>query len=137
MEWNENLATGYEEIDNQHKELINRLNYVLDLCVREEGRDVVREALDSWGAYTIDHFRGEERLQREHEYPGYPAHRERHDSLVEAIQELHERLDGEEPLSALSMQINSSFAPELTQHFFEDDSRLVRHIKERQALPVS
>ena len=69
-EFDETLITGNEMIDSQHKELIGKINGLLDSC--EDGNDKLAavKTLDYLAEYTDFHFTAEEKLQEEMDYPG-------------------------------------------------------------------
>ena len=129
MEWFEQLATGVEEIDNQHKELIDRVNRVLAACTRQEGREAVKEALESMGSYAIELFRIEERIQRKNEYPNYTAHRDAHDEFVCMLQELFAYFDEEGPSSHVVMMVNETLTNWLIQHFLSLDKDALEYVR--------
>ena len=62
-EFDETLITGNEMIDSQHKELIGKINVLLDSC--EDGNDKLTavKTLDYLAEYTDFHFSAEEKLQ--------------------------------------------------------------------------
>ena len=64
-EFDETLITGNEMIDSQHKELIGKINGLLDSC--EDGNDKLAavKTLDYLAEYTDFHFTAEEKLQEE------------------------------------------------------------------------
>ena len=41
VEWTKDLATGVNEIDDQHKELLKNMNELLVACRHGKGRDVI------------------------------------------------------------------------------------------------
>ena len=71
MEWSNNLATGVPEIDNQHKEIINRVNSLSAACSEGKGKEEVLRVLLFLEEYIKEHFAAEERLQLRHAYPDY------------------------------------------------------------------
>lgn len=95
-EFSENLITGNEMIDSQHKELIDRINKLLDSCEQSNEKTVAVKTLDYLSDYTDFHFSAEEQLQREIEYPGFAKHKEQHDGFKKTIKELEEMLAEEE-----------------------------------------
>lgn len=50
--------------------------------------------LDQLIAYTAVHFMAEQLLMRLHGYPGFDAHQQEHDRLIEEVQELQRRFHG-------------------------------------------
>ena len=91
-EFDETLITGNEMIDSQHKELIGKINGLLDSC--EDGNDKLAavKTLDYLAEYTDFHFTAEEKLQEEMEYPGIKEHKEEHAKLRKVVDELHQML---------------------------------------------
>lgn len=99
-EFSENLVTGNELIDSQHKELIDRINKLLDSCDAENGKVTAVNTLDYLADYTDFHFGAEEELQKEIAYPDYDKHKVQHENFKQTIKELDEMLQEEEGPSA-------------------------------------
>lgn len=95
-EFSENLITKNELIDSQHRELIDRINKLLDSCEDSDAKFAAIKTLDYLSDYTVFHFGAEEELQKEIEYPGYEAHKEQHENFKKTIAELDEMLQEEE-----------------------------------------
>lgn len=95
-EFSKNLITGNEMIDSQHRELIARINKLLDSCEASDGKVTAINTLDYLSDYTNTHFADEEKLQRELEYPDYLKHKAQHDGFKKTIAELDELLHEEE-----------------------------------------
>jgi len=95
-EFTEDLITGNELIDSQHKELIGRINKLLDSCEAENGAVTAIKTLDYLADYTNFHFGAEEELQKEIGYPDYDKHKEQHEGFKKTISELDEMLQEEE-----------------------------------------
>ena len=106
-EFDESLVTGNEMIDSQHKELIDKINKLLDSCETSKDKLVAIKTLDYLADYTEFHFGEEEKLQESVEYPGIEAHKKEHDKLREVVKELYEMLEEEEgPSNAFVEQVN-------------------------------
>ena len=95
-EFSDNLITGNEMIDSQHKELISKINDVLKSCEQSNDKLVAVKTLDFLEEYTEYHFSAEEALQREIEYPGYDKHKAQHDAFKQTIADLQDMLQEEE-----------------------------------------
>lgn len=108
-EFSENLITRNELIDSQHKELIDRINKLLDSCEENDAKLAAIKTLDYLADYTVFHFGAEEELQKEIEYPGYEAHKEQHENFKKTIAELDEMLQEEEgPSSAFVEKVEEN-----------------------------
>ena len=68
IEWNEKIATGINNIDNQHRHLVEIINKLYeDVFVKGNG-DIVNELLMDMKIYTINHFSAEEKLLKKYQY---------------------------------------------------------------------
>jgi len=69
--WDKNYVTGIDEIDEQHRILVNTLNEA-QLKLRD---DTSRETLESITkdllSYALYHFETEEEMMQEHDYKAY------------------------------------------------------------------
>ena len=95
-EFSENLITGNELIDSQHKELIDRINKLLDSCEDSDAKLTAVKTLDYLSDYTDFHFGAAEELKKSIEYPGYEKHKAQHEDFKKTIYELDEMLQEEE-----------------------------------------
>lgn len=116
-EFDETLVTGNEMIDSQHKELIDKINKLLDSCENGNDKLAAVKTLDYLSDYTDFHFGAEEKLQEEIEYPGYEEHKKEHENLRKVVAELHEMLVEEEgPSPAFVEQVNKNVIEWLYRH---------------------
>ena len=91
-EFTDNLVTGNEMIDSQHKELIEKINAVMESCEQSNDKSVAVKTLDYLEDYTNYHFSAEEQLQREIDYPGFQKHKEQHEIFKQTISDLQDML---------------------------------------------
>lgn len=94
--FDESLRTGNAMIDEQHRELIEKINQLVQSC--EQGREKVKaiKMLHYLADYTDFHFQEEENLQERAGYPGLDEHRQKHEEFRKAVGELFEMLEEEE-----------------------------------------
>lgn len=64
MHWDTNMSVGVEEIDTQHKTLIDLINQTCEAIQRQD-RARLAELVDRMAAYGRTHFATEERHMRE------------------------------------------------------------------------
>lgn len=97
IEFDDNLITGNKMIDEQHKELIDRINKFVKACESEQDARVKAiKMLDYLDEYTDFHFKEEEALQREVSYPGMEEHVKKHEEFKHSVKELYDFLDENE-----------------------------------------
>ena len=54
--WSKDLETGNKLIDQQHQQLIQSINDLLDACSQGKGRDKIVETMQFLQSYTAKHF---------------------------------------------------------------------------------
>ena len=115
--WNDELATGNEEIDNQHKELFRRFNNLQSAYKQGKGLDELSNLLTYLGEYVSSHFALEEQLQIVHDYPGYLKHKAEHNGFTRNLRKLEDQLHTKGTTSDLLIKTNMAIADWLTRHF--------------------
>lgn len=87
-EFDDNLITGNEMIDSQHKELIEKINDLLKACESNQGKEEVIKTVDYLKQYVEFHFGQEEAFQEEIGYPGIEDHKKKHAEFKETVNAL-------------------------------------------------
>lgn len=83
VQWSSEFSVDIQEIDEQHKCIVNYINELYEALSRKESRDLVADVIQKLVEYTKIHFAVEETLMRIFHYPGYDEHKEIHDKLVQ------------------------------------------------------
>lgn len=129
IQWDQSLSVGIDEIDNQHKELFNRVNALLDACNQGKGKQVVGEIIDFLGDYVITHFGAEERYMQQYNYPDYDAHKAMHDGFIDSFGQLKKKFESEGPGIQLVLQTNRTVVDWLIKHIGNTDKALGAFLK--------
>lgn len=128
--FDKSLVTGNTMIDTQHKELIDRVNKLVDSCTTAKEKNVAIQTLDFLMDYTVFHFDAEEKLQKETNYPQYKAHKELHEQFKKAVDELKDMLQEEEgPSDAFVAAVNKNVSEWLVNHIQQRDKEVAEHVK--------
>ena len=93
MTFDDNLITGNKTIDEQHKELIDRIQQFVSACESEDARVKAIKMLDYLDEYTEFHFKEEEKLQKDVGYPGLEEHIKKHEEFRHTVKVLYDYLD--------------------------------------------
>ncbi len=96
IQWSRWMSVGIEDLDEDHRVLINIVNKLFNEANRHDPA-VIATILDELIAYTRHHFAAEEACMERANYPTYAAHKKLHDSLsrqVEAYRENFRANDG-------------------------------------------
>jgi hemerythrin-like metal-binding protein len=93
VQWKESMSVGIPQIDAEHKALISMLNDLFLSLRVGKGQDVACETVKSMAMYAVKHFTTEERLFKEHAYPGAEAHIAEHEAFVAEVEDFLDRAD--------------------------------------------
>lgn len=126
------LLTGYPLIDNQHKQLFEAVNRLMDACSKGKGRDQIQETVNFLGDYVMKHFGDEERLQTRSNYPGYTSHKQFHDGYRRQLAEVAQMLVQEGPTVKALGELNRIVAILIT-HIRTEDKRMAKFVQEHGA----
>ena len=126
------LLTGYQLIDNQHKQLFEAVNRLMDACSKGKGRDQIQETVNFLGDYVMKHFGDEERLQTRSNYPGYTSHKQFHDGYRRQLAEVAQMLGQEGPTVKALGELNRIVAILIT-HIRTEDKRMAKFVQEHGA----
>ncbi|MGP1438897.1 MAG: bacteriohemerythrin [Treponema sp.] len=105
IEWDESLSVGYSQIDGHHKKLINIIEEIyslLDLPINEY-RYKVGKVLKKLSDYTIYHFTEEEKVMKQHKYPGFEEHAKIHASFIKKLHDALPLMAGGDKQTAIDM----------------------------------
>jgi hemerythrin len=132
-QWDSSLETGYEKVDNQHKQLFVALNDIIDASTDGKGEAAIFKTLDFLTGYTIMHFADEEKLQVTYTYPDYPIHTRLHDDFKVTVGELTTRLRNEGPSKEMVKTVAVAVGDWLLHHIKGDDFRMATFVKAKEA----
>ena len=129
LEFDNSLVTGNAEIDEQHKEWIDRINKLLGGCEGCGGKVEAIKMLDYMADYADFHFQAEEKLQEEVEYPAINEHKAKHEEFRKAVGELYEMLQEEEgPTPAFVEAVRKNVVNWLVNHIKSFDVSVASYI---------
>lgn len=123
IDWDEHMAVGITEIDEQHKRLLDLINELHDVCTSECGGNTVARAADAFTQYTRRHFAIEEQYMDSYGYPEKELHLEQHmECSLKALDFFGDHLEGINP--NLGKDMLEYFKKWLLNHILKTDRRL-------------
>ncbi|TCO79573.1 hemerythrin [Plasticicumulans lactativorans] len=93
MEWSDELSVGIQEIDEQHRFLVDLVNQINATMLATNDAEAIRRDFDRLLEYTRTHFVVEESLMRILGYPDYETHKSHHEGLLAQVLQFKQRLD--------------------------------------------
>jgi hemerythrin-like metal-binding protein len=128
IEWTQDLATGIEEIDAQHRELYAAIANLHDAMRYGElaRAAVVLHFLDR---YVRDHFSLEERWMASAKYPRFKEHAELHRAFVADFLLRREQFDASGPRASLVVDLADWLGGWLRDHIRRVDVEMGQFIR--------
>ena len=126
--WGEILRVGVDEIDEDHRKLVNIFNLLNHAVMDGESPEYLAAILDELINCTVWHFSHEERLMLKHRYAGMEEHKAEHRELIMSASELKQAILHADK-STVNPQIES-LERWLTEHIFATDMRLGSYLSQ-------
>lgn len=85
VEWDNEYQVGMAVFDEQHKKLFAVINQLHEGIRSGESRDFLEDIFNGLLDYTMSHFRDEETLMEEKNYPFLDEHKKEHEELLQKV----------------------------------------------------
>ena len=126
--WDEILSVGVDEIDEDHRKLVNIFNILNHSVMAEESLDYLAATLAELINCTVWHFSHEERLMLKHRYEGIEEHKAEHRELIKSAKELQQEiLQADKPVVDEHIEFLERW---LTEHILTADLRLGSYLSQ-------
>lgn len=119
IQWSPSFSVGVELLDQQHKQIINMINSLITTSESNIESEVVSDTLDRMTKYATKHFKTEESLLKQHEYPHLAKHRKEHKEYQKQLVDLCQKVMTHE--SGVSTELLQYLMNWWTQHILETD----------------
>lgn len=129
IQWRETLSVGDEEIDRQHKRLINLINEIHNSIITGKGRDTVKWVMDELVDYTKTHFGFEESFMEKIRYPHVSEHKLEHQGLTDQVLQLQSRSMQPNLEVGLVLETLNFLKDWLVRHIMASDTKCLRYAK--------
>ena len=124
LNWDWTFDIGIENIDNQHKELFNRLDQLLISIEEGKGHDEVIKTLDFLEEYVIKHFTEEEEIQNKTNYPLLNIQHMQHEEFKSDLKEFRRVFETEGVSTVLVLNIQKNLVSWFKSHVMNLDKDL-------------
>lgn len=133
MLWSTEYETGNEAVDEQHKELFNLVQQVIDVDALDT-KENIETVIGFLANYAVSHFAMEEALMMESKYPEYQQHKAIHDEFVQKVVDFINRFKNEGESVSVNDTINNFVTVWLQEHIMGSDKAMAKHYKEWENL---
>ncbi|MCK4970964.1 MAG: hemerythrin family protein [Thermoplasmata archaeon] len=131
--WTPDLKVGVDLIDDQHKQLIEKMNELDRAVKHSRGVPKIIKTLDFLIEYTDFHFGTEEKNMVEMDYPQYEYHSGQHREFVSTLKNLEMDFEEEGATEALAESINTFMFNWLVKHIKTVDVQFGRFLDDKGA----
>jgi hemerythrin len=128
LPWLPVLETGYDDIDSQHRELIDDANAVHALIVERDDWPALTSALDKMVHDCQSHFAEENKLLSGSGFSDATAHALEHERILKEVERIHEVVRAATGPSPLHWELGLSLRCLLLDHFLRYDLQYKSHI---------
>jgi len=118
--WNNDMSVGSEELDNQHRRLIEILNEVHRAFVRNEQEETAR-VLDVLSQYMVYHFTMEEVYFEMCDYCGREEHIREHRMFRDKVEEFIRKYKSKDAM--LTLEILNFLKSWIEDHLIGSDQK--------------
>jgi hemerythrin len=129
FEWSNDYSVDIGSVDAQHKMLFSIGNELYTAMMAGNSKAVMSRILDRLVQYTKVHFAHEERLMRQHGFPGFEKHKAQHDALTAKVVKFQS--DFEQGHVNMSVQLMHFLRDWLEHHIKESDHEYSPYLKSR------
>jgi len=127
MRWLDLYSIGIEKVDRQHENLTDLLNCLNEAWRTGKDHAVLLFRLDQFLDAVGAHFREEEQIMAEKQYPDLDLHKAEHDFLLEQVMQFRTQFAASE--ADLTESMLDFFRDWLRDHILISDRRLGRFVR--------
>ena len=133
FKWDESFLIGIEELDHEHKVLIDDINRLHEELARQEEKSEIEKCLGDICARMQAHFALEEHVMKEHKYEFYDEHKREHDELLDNYTEYMLRFLNDTGTSS-SMAIEDSLKQWVLNHIVTSDKKMSLMVQKEESI---
>jgi hemerythrin len=130
LQWNESYSVKIEEMDQQHRTLLDLLNKLGDSISMRNSKDVLAEIISDLAQYTRTHFKAEEGILAKHHYPALAAQKAMHQHFIDKIAGFDKMLENND--IALGIQLIQFLTDWLIKHIIVEDKKYSSFLNEKR-----
>ena len=124
LRWRDEFSVGIEEVDHEHKGLIELIARLQRELKSGAGRHEVIVYLGEIYAQISAHFALEEKMMRQTNYPAYADHKEDHETLLDDLRDIMDEVEDDGILD--DVRLTDDLDRWFSDHFRTHDAKLHR-----------
>jgi methyl-accepting chemotaxis protein len=130
IQWHQDLMLSIPEIDQQHQELVGLINRLHQSMKENSDHQKMSSILSGLADYTVFHFKAEEALMAECDYPDLKDHIKLHENLVGRLVDFQKRFQQGDAM--ISMELMDFLKDWLVNHIKGADKRYGPYVRKQK-----
>ena len=130
IEWQDEYLIGIEELDYEHRDLINRLNELHEELAQHDEKREIEGCIGEIHARVVAHFALEEHFMFDNHFENYEHHKKEHDDFLGVIVDLIEKFRTNPELS-YGDELEKQLQYWIVNHITTSDKELATAKKEK------
>ncbi|MBI9103699.1 MAG: bacteriohemerythrin [Spirochaetales bacterium] len=130
IDWSDLLSVGINKMDEEHKELFNRINHLLSALLDKTSEYNITDTVKFINEYIDYHFRDEEKMLESYHYPKLKEHKKLHAIYENEFRLIEEQLRKGEFDATLLIEIQDKIVNWLLDHIAKVDKQYGTYIDE-------
>lgn len=122
--WNNSLSVGIPEIDQQHKQLIEQLNLLVDAMHANSGKEEIQKIVQFLDIYVGKHFSYEEGCMHRYKCPVASENAAAHSQFINTLKRIKTELNQKGPSLLLAIEVNEQLLDWFVNHIKKTDREL-------------
>ena len=130
IEWDDSFLIGIEELDYEHKVLINDINRLHLELARQDEKSEIEKCLGDIYARMQAHFALEEHFMKEREYEFFDEHKREHERLLDSYSGYMIQILNDTAVS-FSNSIEDTLSHWVLNHILSSDKKMSLMVQEK------
>ena len=135
VEWTQDMSVGVDKIDEQHRELVRRINTLYAAVEVQKGDEEIISTFYFLEDYIVRHFLDEQTQMFLYKFPDRDEHLSIHNAFMRDIIVLKIKYEEDGPTPELLDELQRRVSDWFKNHVMVKDKELGRFIIEKGALP--
>ena len=135
FKWDDSFLIGIEELDYEHKLLIDDINRLHEELARHDEKSEIEKCLGDIYARMQAHFALEEHVMKEHGYKFFDEHKRQHDALLDSYTEYMVQFLNDTDISS-SNPIEDTLKHWVINHIITSDKKMSLMVQEKESFKI-
>ena len=132
FKWNDSFLIGIEELDQEHKILIDDINRLHEELVMNDEKSEIEECLGDIYTRMQAHFALEEHVMKEHGYKYFDEHKREHEELLDNYTEYMVQFLNDSGVSS-DKSIEENLKHWVITHIVTSDKKMSLMVQEKES----